>query len=134
MIPHISQILLVSAAVIRKDHKLLLCSRPQYSKHYGFWEFPGGKINPDENPQSALNRELKEELNADAIPLDIIFQKDSFDKKIIRIFFLRTFLKNSENLHGREGQEFRWLTINELSDYKILSPDLACIKFIFHKF
>ena len=123
---------LVVAAVIRKNDKILLSSRPQGRKYHGFWEFPGGKIAPeDETPQSALKRELKEELNADALPLDIIFQNDFFDKSPIKIFFIRTFLKNTDDLHCKEGQEFRWLSLNQLTHYRILPADIALIKFLY---
>ena len=54
--------LLVTAAVITQDGKVLLTQRPEGGKHPGFWAFPGGKINPDESPEAALQRELEEEL------------------------------------------------------------------------
>jgi len=53
----------VAAAVIeRPDGAFLLACRPDGKPYPGYWEFPGGKIEPGEDPRAALGRELKEEL------------------------------------------------------------------------
>jgi 8-oxo-dGTP diphosphatase len=53
----------VAAAVIeRPDGTFLLACRPEGKPYPGYWEFPGGKIEPGEDPRAALDRELKEEL------------------------------------------------------------------------
>src|SRR4051812_46483666 len=52
----------VIAAVIAKDDKLLVCRRAQHKRHGGLWEFPGGKLEPDEDDETAARRELAEEL------------------------------------------------------------------------
>ena len=50
----------VSAAVIERGGKVLLAQRPQGKVYAGYWEFPGGKLEPDETPRDALVRELRE--------------------------------------------------------------------------
>ena len=58
--------LTVTAAVIVRDGRILLCQR-RPEVHNGLkWEFPGGKLEPGETPEAALARELKEELDIDA--------------------------------------------------------------------
>jgi 8-oxo-dGTP diphosphatase len=53
----------VAAAVIeRADGEFLLACRPEGKPYPGYWEFPGGKIEPGESPRHALDRELEEEL------------------------------------------------------------------------
>ena len=52
----------VAAAVIERPGEFLLAQRPQGKPYPGYWEFPGGKIEPGENPRDALARELDEEL------------------------------------------------------------------------
>jgi 8-oxo-dGTP diphosphatase len=53
----------VAAAVIeRADGEFLLACRPEGKAYSGYWEFPGGKIEPGESPRHALDRELEEEL------------------------------------------------------------------------
>ena len=54
----------VVAAIIEKDNKFLATERG-YGDFKGFYEFPGGKIEPKESKEEALRREIKEELNAD---------------------------------------------------------------------
>ncbi len=53
----------VVAALIEIDNKLLICQRPKEKKQGGFWEFPGGKVELGEALESALKREIIEELN-----------------------------------------------------------------------
>lgn len=52
----------VVCGVIEKDGLFLACQRPAGKHLGGRWEFPGGKVDPGESPESALARELKEEL------------------------------------------------------------------------
>jgi len=52
----------VVCGVIFKEDKILLCRRKAEKPLGGYWEFPGGKVDPDESESDALNRELKEEL------------------------------------------------------------------------
>lgn len=59
--------LVVAAAMLDQDGRLLLQQRPAGKRHGGMWEFPGGKVEPDENPRLSLVREIEEEL---AVRLD----------------------------------------------------------------
>ncbi|MFZ2998230.1 (deoxy)nucleoside triphosphate pyrophosphohydrolase [Sphingobium sp.] len=60
--PHISPLLVVAAALIDADGRVLLQQRPPGKAMAGLWEFPGGKVEPGETPEAALIRELEEEL------------------------------------------------------------------------
>ena len=55
----------VVCAVIEKDNKILCCKRNSKGECGFKWEFPGGKIEPNETKEQALIREIKEELNCD---------------------------------------------------------------------
>ncbi len=57
----------VVAAVIERDGKILVCQRKQGGRHALKWEFPGGKVEPGEDSRSALVRELREELQIEAM-------------------------------------------------------------------
>ena len=59
-------LVMVVAAVIEKDGKVLIARRRKGDKLAGKWEFPGGKIEPGESPEAALRRELLEELGIEA--------------------------------------------------------------------
>ena len=56
----------VVAGVMKQDGKILICRRREDQPHPLKWEFPGGKIEPGESPQTALARELNEELSIEA--------------------------------------------------------------------
>jgi A/G-specific adenine glycosylase len=53
----------VAAAIIQRNGKVLIAQRPANGLLGGMWEFPGGKVEPGEDLQSALQREIREELN-----------------------------------------------------------------------
>jgi len=56
----------VAVAVITDDkHQVLIARRPTHTTHAGMWEFPGGKLEINESPTSALIREVKEEVGLD---------------------------------------------------------------------
>jgi len=57
-----SLVLVVAAALVDSDGRVLIAQRPEGKSMAGLWEFPGGKIEADERPEDALIRELKEEL------------------------------------------------------------------------
>ena len=58
-------ILVVAAALIDRDGRVLLAQRPPNKSMAGLWEFPGGKVEDGESPENALIRELNEELGID---------------------------------------------------------------------
>ena len=60
--------LVVAAALIDPDGRVLIAQRPPGKAMAGLWEFPGGKIEPNETPETALIRELREELDITVQP------------------------------------------------------------------
>ena len=60
----------VAAALHRPDGRWLMHRRPPGKQHAGLWEFPGGKVEPDEIPVKSLVRELAEELGIRCLPED----------------------------------------------------------------
>lgn len=63
--PPKSDLVVVAAALVDRDGRLLVQQRPDGLPMAGLWEFPGGKIEPGETPEQALIRELAEELGID---------------------------------------------------------------------
>ena len=55
-------LLVAAAALVDVDGRVLICQRPQGKQLAGLWEFPGGKVEAGERPETALIRELGEEL------------------------------------------------------------------------
>lgn len=58
-------LLVVAVALVDRDGRVLLARRPEGRPMAGLWEFPGGKVHPDETPEEALIRELREEIGVD---------------------------------------------------------------------
>ena len=99
----------VAAAVIqRADGAFLLAQRPQGKVYAGYWEFPGGKIEPGEPADKALARELHEELGIDigrAYPW--ITRVYTYPHGTVRLNFFRVQEWNGEP-HPREDQAISW--------------------------
>jgi 8-oxo-dGTP diphosphatase len=104
-----TRLVAVSAAVLqRPDGSFLLAQRPPDKIWAGYWEFPGGKIEPGETPYHALVRELREELGINvqtAYPwLTRVF---TYPHATVRLNFFRVTAWSGE-LHPHEGQQFSW--------------------------
>lgn len=82
---------IVAAAVMIEDRKVLLSRRKAGTHLEGLWEFPGGKVEAGEDPRDALRRELEEELGIRAIVGDIVdvtfHRYEDADKAVLLLFF-----------------------------------------------
>ena len=108
------RIAVVAAVLQRPDGRFLLAQRPQGKVYAGYWEFPGGKVEPGETPLQALNRELHEELGIDvtaAYPW--LIREFDYDHADVRLHFFRVRGWRGE-LHGRESQAFAWQRIDAI--------------------
>ncbi len=125
-----TKIIEVAAAVLqRPDGSFLLAQRPPGKIWAGYWEFPGGKIEPGETPYHALVRELREELGIEvetAYPW--ITRVFTYPHATVRLNFFRVTEWRGE-LHPHEGQEFAWqrplsLTLSHEGEREQVSPML----------
>ena len=112
----------VVAAIIMKDGEVFATQRG-YGEWQGWWEFPGGKIEPGETPQEALVREIHEELDAD-ISVGALLETVEWDYPTFHLTmhcYLCTLLSDSLNLN--EHQAAAWLTPQTLFTVKWLPAD-----------
>ncbi len=107
--PRPSQRVEVAAAVIlREDGRFLLGQRPAGKVYAGYWEFPGGKVEPGEAPLAALERELREELGIAVRAAHPWLTRDyDYAHAAVKLRFFRV-VEWSGDLHGRERQNFSW--------------------------
>jgi 8-oxo-dGTP diphosphatase len=99
----------VAAAVIqRADGAFLLARRPPGKVYAGYWEFPGGKVEPGEPAERALARELREELGIEArTAFPWITREYTYPHAAVRLNFFRVTAWNGEP-HPRENQAIEW--------------------------
>ncbi len=99
----------VAAAVLqRSDGSFLLAQRPKGKVYAGYWEFPGGKIEPGETPSQALRRELEEELGVTALCIyPWLTRMFAYSHATVRLHFQRVVRWRGE-LQSREAQAFAW--------------------------
>jgi 8-oxo-dGTP diphosphatase len=112
----------VVAAVMVRDGQVFASQRG-YGDFKGWWEFPGGKIEPGETPQEALVREIREELAAEIEVGDLLetVEWDYPSFHLIMHCFLCTVLTGS--LHLNEHQDSAWLTRETLRSVRWLPAD-----------
>jgi 8-oxo-dGTP diphosphatase len=124
------RLLLVAAvALIDKDGRVLISKRPEGKSLAGLWEFPGGKIEPGERPETALIRELKEELGIDVAQsclAPLTFASHAYED-----FHLLMPLYVCRRWKGlvapQEGQELKWVRARALREHPMPPADLPLI-------
>lgn len=118
-------IYVVCAAIIDPDNRILIQKRPEGKDYAGFWEFPGGKLDPGETPTEALKRELMEELGITTIekaffPLSFITGDFPKGHVVNLLFGVRNWAGVPQTL---ENQELAWVKPARLLDYNLLEKN-----------
>jgi 8-oxo-dGTP diphosphatase len=118
-------VLVVAAALVDRDGRVLLTRRPEGKPMAGLWEFPGGKVHEGETPERALIRELHEELGLDvrhACLAPLTFASHAYPDfhLLMPLFVLRSW---SGRPIPREGQEIAWVPAARLRDYPMPPAD-----------
>ena len=118
----------VIAAVIARGEKLLVCQRPPHKRHGGLWEFPGGKLEPGEDDETAARRELAEELgihveSADEAELEIADPGSEFLIAFVPV-------EASGAPACREHTALMWGTPAELAQLPLAPGDRRYVEFL----
>ena len=121
--------MLVSAAVIVSAGRVLLTQRKRGTHLAGAWEFPGGKVEPDEDPRDALVRELAEEIGVTATVGDIVevtFHRYP-SKSVLLLFYEARLAPGSPEPQALDVAAVRWAEAGELRDELFPPADVAVL-------
>jgi 8-oxo-dGTP diphosphatase len=127
------KMILVSAvALIDRDGRVLIAQRPEGKSMAGLWEFPGGKIEGGETPEQALIRELYEELGIETwssclAPLTFASHRYNDFHLLMPLFVCR---KWDGIPRSKEGQNLKWVYVNNLKDFPMPAADIPLISIL----
>ena len=116
--------IIVAAGIVSRNGRIMLCQRRPNDRLGLKWEFPGGKLEPGETPQQALERELREELAIETRTGRIfdVYCETAGDRGIMVLFF------RSELISGEpqtiECNAIHWVSPSDLTQYDLAPADL----------
>ena len=124
----------VVAAIIRNEkQEILLVLRPSHKSFGDCWELPGGKINVDEKPKNAIEREIKEELNLSLVNSTSFSHHETIqNEKLIEI---DTFLShiNQPTFELKEHQDFLWISSIQQLPMNTIPVDVEILEKYFER-
>jgi 8-oxo-dGTP diphosphatase len=125
-------VLVAAAALVDGDGRVLVSRRPEGKQLAGLWEFPGGKIAAGERPETALVRELHEELAIDVTAsclAPLTFASHTYEDfhLLMPLYVCRRW---QGIVTAREGQALKWLPPKALRDLPMPPADAPLIPFL----
>jgi len=139
---HYPAVVHVAVVVLVKNNRVLIAKRAQEAHQGGLWEFPGGKVEPDESVEGACVREIQEELGINIThsrPLIKILYQYSDINVLLETRLCTQFygidyqvdevdLQLGESQVGLEGQRVKWVKINHLDNYHFPAANKAIVE------
>lgn len=116
----------VTAAILHRDGKILICQRPDDKSCGGLWEFPGGKQEPGESLEDCLKRECQEELGiqiGDLRPFSDVCLED----RNLHLHFFQC-RQTGGQLERKEHPAFAWITPDEIDQYTFCPSDTKMLE------
>jgi 8-oxo-dGTP diphosphatase len=123
-------LIVVAAALIDSAGRVLVQKRAAGRAMAGLWEFPGGKMEGGETPQSALARELEEELGIEVAPSALspatFASEESLGRHMLLLLFVcRSWKGDPKPL---DASELQWVMPDQLKSLKMPPPDVPLVK------
>lgn len=132
--PHMSTVI-VAAAVVRREGRILLTRRMAGAHLGGLWELPGGKVEPGEDPEAAVVRECAEECAIDVVVediLDVTFHRYAATAtkpgKDVLLLFYACRLGARGDVQHRGVADHAWVLPGELRGYPLPPPDQKLVR------
>lgn len=124
----------VAAAVVERDGKILLTKRRDKGHLAGLWEFPGGKLEEGEAPEDAVVRECREECGIE-LEVDSILEvtHHAYPEKTVLLLFYWCRLVSGEVQH-LEVADHVWVLPSELRSYELPPADEPVVRAILKRF
>jgi len=118
----------VAAVIERADRRLLIGQRRRHDSSPLKWEFPGGKVGPQETPEQALARELREEIGATLVRAIAIGRTDYQypDREMLSVTFFAAQIASAEIRPG-PFERVAWVLPKELGEYDFLPANARLI-------
>ena len=118
----------VAAALVFRDGRLLITQRPAGGHLAGLWEFPGGKREPAESFEQALQRELMEELGIEVEVGELVESiTHEYPEKSVHLRFFRCAWKRHEP-QAIECADWRWIGPEDLEDFQFPAADARLLE------
>ena len=127
---HPRELLNIAIGILRNTKNEVLLGKRTKGSHMGYWEFPGGKIEPNETPEEALFREFQEELGVEIgrskkmEPIE--YHYDHYDV-LLMPFRIIDYIGYPS---GLEGQELNWFSTDQLKEIEILPADRPLVEIL----
>ena len=117
-----------TAVILRPDGSFLLACRPEGKPYAGYWEFPGGKVEPGESFRQTLDRELQEELGIQVLSANPWMTREfSYEHATVRLHFYRVVAWYGEP-RGREGQILAWQLAHDVTVSPLLPANAPILR------
>ncbi len=123
--------LIVVACLLVKNKNILIARRSTGDPQVlGKWEFPGGKVKPNENEKHAVEREIKEEFEIEIEALEFIVNNIcEYPNKIVDLRLYKCkYISGEFKLH--DHTEYKWVNKEQLLDYDLALADIPLAKYI----
>ncbi len=121
----------VVAALIEKDGKYLIARRSTGSEDVlGKWEFPGGKVEPGESEEQAIEREIKEEFEMDIKAIRFLtnniceYPSKTIDLRLYKCKYI------SGEFHLHDHSEYKFVDKSELLNYDLAKADISLAEYV----
>ncbi len=130
---NLTPLIRVTAAVIKKDDRVLIARRGSHKDHGGKWEFPGGKIEDGETPEECLKRELAEEFQIE-VEIGKFICKSTFlsSKGTIELLAYETSYLSGE-FQLTDHDQILWIELNDYQRYDFTDADIPILEYLLRK-